>query len=91
VVPKRCSRDGSRLAREAAGRAFQSWLAQPGAALLDVKVLPMQLVTPPFISREAAVGMAVYSARAILHGKSHDVWEMVEESISQGRKARVQT
>jgi hypothetical protein len=48
VVPKRCSRDGLRLAREVAGRAFQSWLAQPGPALLDV---PMQLVAPPFVSR----------------------------------------
>jgi pyruvate dehydrogenase (quinone) len=71
--------------------SIQSWLAQPGPALLDVKVLPMQLVTPPFVSREAVVGMAVYSARAILHGKGHDVWEMVEENISQGKKARVPT
>gem|GEM_PF-5524742 len=51
----------------------------------------MQLVTPPFVSKEAVVGMAVYSARAILHGKGHDVWEMVEENIPQGKKARVQT
>src|SRR5580693_8243604 len=71
--------------------SIQSWLAQPGPALLDVKVLPMQLVTPPFVSREAVVGMAVYSARAILHGKGHDVWEMVEENISQGKKVHVQT
>jgi pyruvate dehydrogenase (quinone) len=71
--------------------SIQSWLAQPGPALLDVNVLPMQLVTPPFVSREAVVGMAVYSARAILHGKGDDVWEMVEENISPGKKARVQT
>jgi len=25
---------------------------------------------------EAVVGMAVYSVRAMLHGKGHDVWEM---------------
>jgi pyruvate dehydrogenase (quinone) len=56
-----------------------------------VKALPMQLVMPPFATREAVVGMAVYSARAMLHGKGHDVWEMVEENISQGKKARVQT
>jgi hypothetical protein len=37
------------------------------------------------------LGMAVYRARAILHGKGHDVWEMVDENISQGKKARVQT
>jgi len=30
-------------------------------------------------------------ARAILHGKGHDVCEMVEENISQGKKTHVQT
>jgi pyruvate dehydrogenase (quinone) len=64
--------------------AIQTWLAQPGPALLHVKVKPMQLVTPPspFVSPEAVIGMAVYTARAILEGKGHDVWEMVVENIS---------
>jgi pyruvate dehydrogenase (quinone) len=50
---------------------------------LHVKVKPMQLVTPPspFVSPEAVVGMAVYTARAMLHGKGHDVWEMMVENI----------
>jgi pyruvate dehydrogenase (quinone) len=63
--------------------AVQSWLAQPGPALLHVKVRPMQLVTPPspFVSPEAVVGMAVYSAKAMLHGKGSDVWEMMIENI----------
>lgn len=63
--------------------AVRTWLAQPGPAVLDVKVKPMQLVTPPspFVSPEAVVGMAVYSAKAMLHGKGHDVWEMVIENI----------
>jgi hypothetical protein len=49
----------------------------------DVKVKPMQLVTPPspFVSPEAVVGMAVYIAKAMLHGKGRDVWEMVVENI----------
>jgi pyruvate dehydrogenase (quinone) len=60
------------------------WLAQPGPALLHVKVKPMQLITPPspFVSPEAVVGMGVYTAKALLHGKGHDVWEMVTENIS---------
>ena len=64
--------------------SIQSWLAQPGPALLHVKVKPMQLVTPPspFVAPEAVVGMAVYTARAMLHGKGHDLWEMVVENIS---------
>jgi len=63
--------------------SIQTWLAQPGPALLHVKVKPMQLVTPPspFVAPEAVVGMAVYTARAMLHGKGHDVWEMVVENI----------
>jgi pyruvate dehydrogenase (quinone) len=64
--------------------SVQAWLAQPGPALLHVKVKPMQLVMPPspLVSPEAVVGMAVYSARAMLHGKGHDVWEMMLENIS---------
>ena len=43
----------------------------------------MQLVMPPspLVSPEAVVGMAVYSAREMLHGKGHDVWEMMVENI----------
>jgi pyruvate dehydrogenase (quinone) len=63
--------------------AVVAWLAQPGPALLDVKVNPMQLVMPPspFVRPEAVVGMAVYTAKAMLHGKGRDVWEMVVENI----------
>jgi pyruvate dehydrogenase (quinone) len=59
------------------------WLAHPGPALLNVKVNPMQLVTPPspLVAPEAVIGMAVYTARAVLHGKGRDVWEMVVENI----------
>src|SRR3954471_3724809 len=63
--------------------SIRTWLAQPGPALLHVKVKPMQLVMPPspLVSPESVVGMAVYTARAMLHGKGHDVWEMVVENI----------
>ena len=62
--------------------AVQEWLAQPGPALLHVKVKPMELVMPPspFVQPEAVIGMAVYSAKALLQGKGHDVWEMVVEN-----------
>jgi pyruvate dehydrogenase (quinone) len=60
-----------------------TWLAQPGPALLHVKVKAMQLVTPPspLVAPEAVVGMAVYTAKAMLQGKGHDVWEMMVENI----------
>jgi pyruvate dehydrogenase (quinone) len=35
----------------------------------------------PLVSPEAVVGVAVYTARAMLHGKGHDVWEMLVETI----------
>jgi pyruvate dehydrogenase (quinone) len=63
--------------------SVKTWLAQPGPALLNVKVNPMQLVMPPspLVAPEAVIGMAVYTARAVLHGKGHDVWEMVVENV----------
>jgi pyruvate dehydrogenase (quinone) len=64
-------------------QSIQTWLAEPGPALLHVKVKPMQLVTPPspLVAPEAVVGMAVYTAKAMLHGKGNDVWEMLVENI----------
>jgi pyruvate dehydrogenase (quinone) len=41
----------------------------------------MQLVMPPFMQVEPAIGMALYSTRAILHGRGGDVWEMVRENF----------
>jgi pyruvate dehydrogenase (quinone) len=61
--------------------AVQDWLAQPGPAVLNVKVAPMELVMPPFIAPEAAYGMALYSMRAVLHGKAGDVFEMIGENF----------
>ena len=62
--------------------AVQEWLAQPGPALLDVKIMPMQLIQPPspLVSPESVIGMAAYSVKAILQGKGGDVWEMIQES-----------
>jgi pyruvate dehydrogenase (quinone) len=61
--------------------AVKEWLAVPGPALLNVKVAPMELVIPPFTSVGPAYGMAVFSAKAILHGKAGDVFEMIGENI----------
>ncbi len=61
--------------------AITEWLVQPGPALLDVKVNSMELVMPPFIAVEPAIGMALYTAKAILHGKGSEVWKMVTENF----------
>src|SRR5271170_5977533 len=42
--------------------AVQEWLSQPGPAVLNVKVMPMELVMPPFTAVGPAYGMALYSA-----------------------------
>jgi pyruvate dehydrogenase (quinone) len=43
----------------------------------------MQLMMPPspFVALAAVIGMAVYSARVMLHGNGHEVWEMMMENI----------
>jgi hypothetical protein len=35
----------------------------------------------PFFSPEAVVGMAIYIAKAMLHGKGTDRWEMLVENV----------
>jgi len=61
--------------------AVKVWLAQPGPALLNVKVTPVELVMPPFAAVKPAYGMAIYSIKAVLHGKGDDVYEMIEENF----------
>ena len=61
--------------------AVAKWLAQPGPALLNVKVETMELVIPPFTAIGPAYGMAMYSMKAVLHGRGGDVFEMVTENF----------
>jgi pyruvate dehydrogenase (quinone) len=65
--------------------AVGEWLAQPGPALLNVKVMPLELVMPPFTAVGPAYGMALYSLKAVLHGRAGEVFEMIEENIPKGR------
>jgi pyruvate dehydrogenase (quinone) len=61
--------------------AVQEWLAEPGPALLSVKVAPQELVMPPFTALDAAYGMALYSVKAVLHGQGGEVFEMIRENL----------
>lgn len=73
---------GRRIERgEDLDAAVQEWLAQPGPALLDVVVGRFELVMPPAIDPKAAVGMAIYSTRAVLSGRSSELVEMVEQNF----------
>jgi pyruvate dehydrogenase (quinone) len=61
--------------------AVEEWLAQPGPALLNAHVAPLEIVMPPFTALKPAYGMAMYSMKAILHGKGGDVFEMIGENF----------
>jgi pyruvate dehydrogenase (quinone) len=61
--------------------AVHEWLSQPGPALLNVHVNPLELVKPPFIEAGPAVGMGLYCVRAVLNGRGADVLEMVGENF----------
>ena len=37
---------------------------------------------PPFIAKEAAYGMTMYSMKAVLSGHVGDVFEMIGENLS---------
>jgi pyruvate dehydrogenase (quinone) len=61
--------------------AVEEWLAQPGPALLNAHVAPLEIVMPPFTEFKPAYGMAMYSMKAILHGKGGEVFEMISENF----------
>jgi pyruvate dehydrogenase (quinone) len=59
----------------------KAWLAEPGPSLLHIKVETLELVMPPFTEVAPAIGMALYTTRAVLHGKGGDVLEMIKENL----------
>jgi pyruvate dehydrogenase (quinone) len=56
--------------------------AKRSAAVVHVN--PIQLVILLLMQIEPAIGigMALYSAGAVVHGRGSDVWEMVKENFS---------
>jgi len=58
-----------------------AFLAHPGPALLDVRVNRMELVMPPHVEASQVIGTALYSAKAILGGRSGDVLELIESNF----------
>jgi pyruvate dehydrogenase (quinone) len=61
--------------------AIAELLAYDGPGLLHVKVEPLELVMPPAADVKSAVGMALYTAKAVLHGQAGDVLEMIKENL----------
>ncbi len=61
--------------------AIKAWLDEPGPALLDVVTSRFELVMPPKIQPKMAFGTALYSAKALIDGRSMDVMHMVEDNL----------
>lgn len=61
--------------------AVTAFLAYPGPCLLDVKVNRMELVMPPHVEVGQVAGTMLYSAKAILAGRSRDVTQLLESNF----------
>jgi pyruvate dehydrogenase (quinone) len=61
--------------------AVIAFLAHPGPALLDVKVNRAELVMPPEVEPGQVLGMALYSAKAVLDGRAGDVADLIETNF----------
>jgi pyruvate dehydrogenase (quinone) len=61
--------------------AVIAFLAHPGPALLDVKVNRIELVMPPQVEVSQVIGMALYSAKAVLGGRAGDVMDLIESNF----------
>ncbi|EIZ78031.1 pyruvate dehydrogenase (cytochrome) [Novosphingobium sp. Rr 2-17] len=62
--------------------AVRDWLVTPGPALLDVVTDRFELVMPPKIAPGQVAGMALYSAKAVLSGRGHDVAGVIRNLLS---------
>ncbi len=73
---------GRRVDRaEELDEAVKEWLAQPGPALLDVITSRYELIMPPAAGVEQAFGMALYSMRAVLAGRTSELVEMAKQNL----------
>lgn len=63
--------------RPALERAF----AHPGPALVDVVTDKMELIIPPAIKAEQAVGFSLYAARAIINGRGDELLELARSNL----------
>ncbi|GGA87590.1 pyruvate dehydrogenase [Brucella endophytica] len=62
--------------------AVAEWLAEPGPALLDVKVNRYELLMPPDVKFGEVMNTALYSAKAILSGRGDEVLKLVRSNFA---------
>lgn len=63
-------------------QTIQDFLAHPGPALIDVHTNRFELVMPPTIDAKEVVGMATYTARAVLNGRFGDAINIIKNSLA---------
>lgn len=61
--------------------ALEKAFAHEGPALVDVVTNPTELVIPPEIQAEQALGFSLYAARAILNGRGDEIVETVKTAL----------
>ena len=66
-------------------------MAYPGPALLDVHTNRSELVMPPTVNLANVVGMAAYSAKAILNGRISDVENLLENTMQSAKHEILKT
>jgi pyruvate dehydrogenase (quinone) len=82
AVAKVCGLWGAKIERvDQLEGAVAELLAHDGPGLLHVKVEPLELVLPPVVDVKSAVGMTLYTAKAILHGRVGEVLELAQENL----------
>jgi pyruvate dehydrogenase (quinone) len=61
--------------------ALQKVFAHKGPALIDVVTAKMELVMPPKIEAEQALGFSLYAAKAIINGRGTDLVELARTQL----------
>ncbi|OYX87153.1 MAG: pyruvate oxidase [Rhizobiales bacterium 17-65-6] len=61
--------------------ALEKAFAHPGPALVDVVTDKMELVMPPAIKAEQAIGFSLYAARAIMNGRGDELLELARTNL----------
>ncbi len=61
--------------------ALQQALAHDGPALVDVVTAKMELVMPPKIEAEQALGFSLYAAKAIINGRGTELIELARTNL----------
>ncbi|ANI99923.1 pyruvate dehydrogenase [Polynucleobacter wuianus] len=65
---------------------IQEFLAHKGPALLDVYTNRSELVMPPTVDLGNVIGMATYSAKAILNGRITDVKTLMANTLQSAKR-----